>query len=501
MKHLFIILCISEILFSQSGWQAVSTGYSVSFTDVHFINSSTGYAVSGGLNNQMLKTTDGGSSWSPIATSTYSPSYIDFYNSYSGYASTEGTWGYYSADGGSAWYIKYSSSNPYDCAMSSAYNVILVGSYGSIRRSTDQGTNFTSVYTGNSYDLNSVFFYNENYGWVCGKGASAYYTTDGGVNWTINYVTSTAPTLHYMQSIYFVSQTTGWCVGGYSGNYSPIYKTTDGGVNWVKQTQSLTANQLNGVFFINSNTGWAVGDGGVILYTTNGGTNWVSQSSGTTENLKEVFFVNSTNGVVVGNNGTILRTVEAGLPVELTSFTAAVSKSTVTLRWTTATEVNNYGFYIERTEEVSQSANWVETGFVEGNGNSNSEKIYTYTNTPEKPGRYFYRLKQVDTDGQFEYSETIHAEIKTPSNVLLLNNYPNPFNPHTTISYELAGRTTIVIEIYNQLGQKLVTVNEGEKEAGYHKFEFDGNNLSGGVYLCRVKSGGSDKMIKMLLLK
>jgi photosystem II stability/assembly factor-like uncharacterized protein len=501
MKHLIILLFISGILLPQTGWQAVSHGYSGHFTDVHFVSSTTGYAVSSDLSNQMIKTTDGGASWFTVATSSYSPSYIDFYNSSSGYASTGGTWGYYTVDGGSTWYIKYSSSYPYDCSMSSAFNVILVGSSGSIRRSTDQGSSYTSVYTGNTYDLNSVFFYSENYGWTCGKGAAAYYTTDGGVNWTVNYVTATAPALHYMQSVYFISQTTGWCVGGYSGNYSPIFKTTDGGVNWVKQNHTLTVNQLNAVFFLNANTGWAVGDGGVILYTTNGGTNWTAQTSGTTNNLREVFFVNSTTGIIVGDFSTILRTVDAGLPVELTSFTSAISKNQVTLKWKTATEVNNYGFDIERSETNTPAAIWLKTGFVEGNGNSNSEKEYQFTDTPEKPGKYYYRLKQLDTDGQFEYSMVVEAEIVNPAAIRLLNNYPNPFNPATTISYELAERSFIVLDIYNQLGETVSMVNFGEQEAGYHKTEFSGVNLPGGIYYCRLRGGNKEQVIKMLLLK
>lgn len=501
MKHLLVFLTLSVFHFSQTGWQAVSHEYSGHFTDVHFVSATTGYAVSSNLNNQMIKTTDGGVSWSAISLGGAAPAYIDFYNTTSGVAGTGGNPLHYTVNGGSNWYQKYSTPYHNDCCMSSANNVVLAGGSGNIYRSTDQGTSFSTYSVGNSYTFNSVFFINENYGWVCGTNASAYYTTNGGVSWTENYVTSFAQSIHRMQSLYFISQTTGWCVGVFDNNSSPIYKTTDGGVNWVQQSHGLTTEQLNGVFFLDANTGWAVGCKGIVLYTTNGGAGWSKQTSGTTNDLREVFFVNSTTGVIVGDFGTILRTVDAGLPVELTSFTSAVSKNQVTLKWKTATEVNNYGFEIERSETNTLAAIWMKHGFVEGNGNSNSEKDYQFTDTPEKPGKYYYRLKQLDTDGQFEYSKVIEAEIVNPATIRLLNNYPNPFNPTTTISYELAERSIAMLVIYNQLGERVYSVNFGEQDAGYHKTEFSEADLPGGIYFCLLRAGDTGQVIKMLMLK
>ncbi len=122
------------------------------------------------------------------------------------------------------------------------------------------------------------------------------------------------------------------------------------------------------------------------------------------------------------------------LPVELTSFSAATIGSTIKLNWQTATEVNNYGFEVERRALSAERQAWEKIGFVNGNGNSNSPKDYSFVDDKVSSGKYSYRLKQIDNDGQFEYSKTINVDFNGVKKFELSQNYPNPFNPTTTIT-------------------------------------------------------------------
>jgi len=188
------------------------------------------------------------------------------------------------------------------------------------------------------------------------------------------------------------------------------------------------------------------------------------------------------------------------LPVELSSFTVKViNDKEVKLNWITKTEVNNYGFNVERRINEDE---WNNIGFVEGNGNSNSPKNYSFTDNDlfEGGSKFQYRLKQIDSDGQFEYSDAIEVKI-VPTQFELSQNYPNPFNPSTTIRFSLPKETQLKINIYNMLGQLVETLAEGTYEAGYHKVTFNASTLPSGAYIYRIESSEFVQVRKMVLLK
>ncbi|WP_407931472.1 T9SS type A sorting domain-containing protein, partial [Ignavibacterium album] len=191
---------------------------------------------------------------------------------------------------------------------------------------------------------------------------------------------------------------------------------------------------------------------------------------------------------------------ESPLPVELSSFTGkADGDKSIDLKWVTKTEVSNYGFNVERRINEGE---WNTLGFVKGNGNSNSPKQYSYTDNDLFAGssKFQYRLKQIDTDGQFEYSDAIEVEI-VPTQFELSQNYPNPFNPSTTIRFSLPKETRLKINIYNLLGQLVETLAEGNYEAGYHKVTFNASFLPSGAYIYRIESDAFVQVKKMMLLK
>ncbi|MCP5062360.1 MAG: T9SS type A sorting domain-containing protein [Ignavibacteriae bacterium] len=190
---------------------------------------------------------------------------------------------------------------------------------------------------------------------------------------------------------------------------------------------------------------------------------------------------------------------DGALPVELTTFSALAIENIVHLNWETVTEVNNYGFKIERKPETG---NWSKLGFVAGHGNSNSIKKYSYIdNSISVSGKYQYRLKQIDIDGQFEYLQSIEVEVGIPTEFEVKQNYPNPFNPTTTISFSIPEKENVKVVIYNMLGEVVKTLANKEYEAGNYKLEFDASNFSTGTYVYRVSAGKNVEVKKMILLK
>jgi parallel beta-helix repeat protein len=190
------------------------------------------------------------------------------------------------------------------------------------------------------------------------------------------------------------------------------------------------------------------------------------------------------------------------LPVELSSFTASTANSAATLSWKTATEVNNYGFEVEK-RLVGETVNgaWEKVGFVAGNGTSNTEHTYSYADANVSSGTYAYRLKQIDNDGTYKYSNEAEVTINVP-NILTLANYPNPFNPTTTFSFTLVQDGFTTLKIYNVLGKEVATLVNGDMKAGItNTVTFDASKLSSGVYFSRLENNGSAQIKKLVLMK
>jgi hypothetical protein len=190
------------------------------------------------------------------------------------------------------------------------------------------------------------------------------------------------------------------------------------------------------------------------------------------------------------------------LPVELSSFTASINVSNVELRWTTETEVNNYGFEVERVLSLTSFiSNWERVGFVQGHGNSNSPKEYYFTDIPNGGTKFQYRLKQIDNDGKYAYSEVLSIDIKIPNQYILNQNYPNPFNPSTVISYSIPASSKVTLTVYDVLGKFITTLVNENQEAGSYLVNFNAAGLSNGMYFYNLQSDNFVKTNKMLLLK
>lgn len=189
-------------------------------------------------------------------------------------------------------------------------------------------------------------------------------------------------------------------------------------------------------------------------------------------------------------------------PVELTAFTAKINNGIVNLNWNTATETNNRGFEVQRK---SSAVGFIPIDFVNGNGTTTKVNKYSWSERLQ-PGKYSYRLKQLDYNGKFEYSKVVEITV-IPNVFSLSQNYPNPFNPSTIIKYSLPSESNVILKFYNSLGQTVREVNEGSRKPGDYEINFNSSGLPSGIYFYSIKAVSGDgrndfsAVKKMILLK
>ncbi len=201
------------------------------------------------------------------------------------------------------------------------------------------------------------------------------------------------------------------------------------------------------------------------------------------------------NGTFTGG-GTICT---GALPVTISLFNALSEKNNVKLTWKTETEINNSGFDLERKTE---STDWIKLVFITGSGTTNQPVEYLYEDKKLMPGKYFYRLKQIDYNGNYEYFDLpLYVLISKPKDFLLGQSYPNPSNPKCRIDFQLPERTFVNISVYDLLGKKIAELVNLDTEAGIHTVEFDGSNLASGTYIYRITAGSFSEVKKMILVK
>jgi len=247
-------------------------------------------------------------------------------------------------------------------------------------------------------------------------------------------------------------------------------------------------------------------DGPWILLGSGTGTTQFDLASGSLNQAQFIKILDDGDGTAVAPDaGFDLDAILAFeiVPVELISFTAENDNDEVILRWQTATETNNRGFEIERSQmsNVRGQMDWTNISFVEGRGTTTELTEYCYKDKITNPGKYVYRLKQIDFDGTFSYSQEIEIDVTGPKDFALYQNYPNPFNPLTTIKFALPVDSRVKINVYNSLGQLVETLVDEETQSGYHEINFDASRLASGVYLYQLLSQDFVSVKKMLLIK
>ena len=301
---------------------------------------------------------------------------------------------------------------------------------------------------------------------------------------------------------------------------------------YCKASSNLISSNYNNFYFSSSGTNNIIGKVNTTNYTTL--QDWVS---GVTKDLnsvsQQVFFKSSTDlhldGTSIGNTdlaGMNLSSLSLPgydkdidgesrnvsnpymgadedlthpVPVELMSFTATKLSNSVNLYWNTKTEINCLRFDIERKYKYENNWNYITS--VEGHGNSSNENEYSYTDNYFVDNEIQYRLKQIDTDGNYKFYYSNILDINIPSEFSLKQNYPNPFNPLTIIGFTLKERCQVSLRVYDILGREVYTLVNEFLDAGFHEIEFNAEALNSGVYFYRIVAGNYIDTKKMTLLR
>lgn len=264
----------------------------------------------------------------------------------------------------------------------------------------------------------------------------------------------------------------GWSTGG---PYLWIFSgTTTGGGSQVEQYEIATGNLTGTMHDVNLELGAGIAGG---LYTA------AEIVTGTV----------TLGGCMQGDPVDLVFGYEIFtiIPVEFVTFSASIHQDAVTLNWSTATETNNRGFEIQRK---SGNSDFTTIGFLEGAGTTTEVHNYSFTDNSVAKGSYEYRLKQVDFNGSFSFSDPISANIESvvPEEFSLEQNYPNPFNPTTKITFGLASASDVNLSVYNVLGQEVAVLVNGSLSPGFHTVDFNAQGLQSGVYFARIEAAGID---------
>ena len=495
MKNYLFTLLLLYVIFNcitiQAQWyQQYSSAYDNLYS-ILSLDGNTAWIV--GRYGVVLKTTNQGTTWISKNSGTGEAlSFVYFFDENEGIAA--GNYGIIrkTTDGGDNWFSVTSGTSEHfnEGSIVNDSIVYLIGWNGILLKSTDKGSTWVQKTQISSNNYHWVQFFDEYLGWASTQEVGQIWkTTDGGDSWTMKINIGS----NSIWQVFFVNDEIGYAVG----EWGLILKSTDGGESWIYQSSGTSVN-LRSVYFHESNHGCIVGKDERRLWTTNGGNTWILEHTGYNYEYLNVYFYDNNVGWICGTGGLILYTHNGGVPVELIDFSIDVKGSYIILNWRTATELNNSGFEIERKYE---NQDWEKIGFVPGHGTTTERQAYSFTDKPKNKGKYLYRLKQIDYDGSYKYSDIAYVDNLIPLKFELKQNYPNPFNPSTKILYSIPHTSNMIIKVFDILGNEIETLVNGEEQPGSFEVEFNASTLPSGVYFYRLRAGDFVDTRKMILMK
>jgi len=318
--------------------------------------------------------------------------------------------------------------------------------------------------------------------------SKVFLSTDGGVTWTNK--TSGLPN-KTIKSVNIHPEDENIALLTFSGfGTNKVYKTTNSGNIWFSIHGNLPDSPVNDIFIYtydaqNPNTYFVATDIGVFLTQDNGAT-WAELQNGLPNTVIVHLDYSPSNQMLragTHGRGVYEAFIDLTIPVELTSFTASINQKMVTINWVTATETNNLGFEVERK---LKNQKWITIGFIEGNGTTTEQQSYSYDDDYSifpYEGRVLYRLKQVDLDGTYEYSEQIAVDVTfIPDEFYISQNYPNPFNPTTKIEYSIPVESSVKITIHNSIGEAIEVLTSEVQQPGSYEVVWNARDRSSGIY-------------------
>ena len=368
---------------------------------------------------------------------------------------------------------------------------------GTIFRSTDLGLTWEELSTPMLGDVADIEAFNGEL--YIGGFNGLFKSNDNGVSWNpVGYSTIIDPQvqkLHVHNSYLFLSDVSS----------EGLYRTSNGS-DWTFFQNSLENNFYNSFESYNNILITSTYNYGVLISLDNGEI-WQEFSDGLP--LVTYGLAPHINSIYAKDNQlfasvsrfSIWSTPLSPVPVELSSFTAEYSNNSIILNWQTETEINNRGFEIEKSN-LTKKIGWESISFIEGKGTTSEKNNYSFTDKNLSAGKYSYRLKQIDFDGTFEYSDVVEVDVLLPHEFILEQNYPNPFNPTTLIRFHLPIETKVSVKIYNVLGKEVATLVNETKESGIHDIEFTNNGqFSSGIYFYTISTESFTDTKKFILLK
>jgi photosystem II stability/assembly factor-like uncharacterized protein len=444
--------------------------------------------------------TDNGDSWKSIGSGLPPASYCSFaaYPDSSGgrylFAGSDNNLINRSSDMGTHW-TNVSNERAYDLALltgESGVNLFCANYWG-VLCSTDNGASWINKSNGIVSYIETLFA--EGSGvtariYAGGQQGKLYYSTNYGDNW--NQLTPVSGTII---SLLVFGDTI------FAGTYENLFFSTDHGSSWVYDHNGLPSTAINSLLLIprgvENQIAAGTGYQGVFVSTT--GTSWTPVNDGLPPQCEVLSLLLKDSSVFAGTgNGVWKRPLyQIGVPVELISFTADVEKNGITLNWTTASELNNKGFEIEKKfNDVFKVI-----GYVAGNGTTSMIHTYTFSYPYDGSIKQTFRLKQVDYDGTFEYSKEIEVTFYFTPDYTLEQNYPNPFNPTTTITYSIPEAARVKLIVYDALGRETALLVDEDRAAGTYSVEFNASELTSGIYFYSLESAGAVISKKLILLR
>ncbi len=477
-------------------WEQINRGFS--YQAIVRLAVGANDIVYSGTHYGIFRSTDDGSSWYESNTGLLSTDIYSIAINSDGYIfAGQGVYGVArSTNQGISW---NDLGLGIDMVLAVSFNAdghIFAGTYSSgIYRSTNNGLSWEQVNNGLTTSYISCIIVDTNQAIYAGTDVGIFKSTTNGSNWELVTAGTTLANVWALTINHLGDFFAGTIGGG-------IFRSTDGGENWEEKNNGLTNTQ---VFCIVGNQGnlFAGTLGGGVFKSTDNGDLWVEANEGLLDPGIYSLALNSNDYIFAGTFSRGVYKSVMPVPVELTNYTAVVSGDAVILKWTTATEKNNLGFEIERQDPVTKPASgeWVKIGLVPGNGTSEEIHSYFFEDETIISGHYHYRLKQIDYDGTYKYSNEVEVEVTIPAEFALYQNYPNPFNPTTSIKYEIRNEGLVQLKVYDILGREVVTLVNGYQQSGSHRVEFNGHNLSSGIYFYQLKSGSFTSTKKFILMK
>jgi len=292
--------------------------------------------------------------------------------------------------------------------------------------------------------------------------------------------------------------------GGYSNSYWSINPVGTFSGTTYDVTIHFGENETYTISSPSLNTRLAKHNGTWEVFSTSGTGNWQSELNWVSETVK--------SRGMTGFSDFALTDGTDPLPVEICSFDAFVNNRDVELTWSTCTEVNNKGFDIEKrtwNNLSNEYSSWVKAGYVEGNGTTNEPQYYRFSDKKLSSGKYQYRLKQIDFNGNFEYHNLNNPSdvvIGNPGIADLFQNYPNPSNPVSKVDFQLPFDAKVSLKVFDITGKEVAVLVNKDLVGGFYTAEFNGSNLASGVYFYRLTASSNDgnsftKTMKLILVK